>query len=318
MSEPSGLSKRLLLLGRLAATVLIAAYVYRTINWRTLSDTLRATRPLLLACAGVLQGCSLAAVVTRWRMLLREQGIDVGWSTAGRLSLIGLYFNLLLPGSIGGDASRFLGTLQHAPNQKHRLALSLLQDRVMGLGALLLLLGAFLVFHGPDFGGNRALHSVAVGVLVGCVAFVLLAGASWLLRRAVATGADGGRTRWTVRVGRALCSVIPGRSFLPVLALSLANHALFIAMGCVAAHAVGIPIAYADAAIVFCVTALVLSLPITIAGLGVRDGMLIWMLSAFGFRNAGAAVGLSACMLGIALVWALMGGLAFYLPARHD
>ena len=68
----------------------------------------------------------------------------------------------------------------------------------------------------------------------------------------------------------------------------------------------------------FCVTALALSLPITIAGLGVRDGMIIWMLSAFGFRDMGAAAGVSACMLGAALVLSLAGGLAFYWPLRPE
>ena len=60
-------------------------------------------------------------------------------------------------------------------------------------------------------------------------------------------------------------------------------------------------------------TALALSLPITIAGLGVREGILLWLLAMFGLRETEMAIGLSACLLGISLSWALVGAVAAYL-----
>ena len=318
MTPPHGLLKRLLLVGRIAATVLIAAYVYGRVNWISLEAALRSTRPTPMACAVLLQGCSIALAVTRWRKLLAEQGINVSWPRAGRLSLVGLFFNLLFPGSIGGDAARFLGMIKHAPGRRHRLALSLVHDRVMGLGALLLLVSVFLVSLQSDFGGDRALHSLSIGIPCACAAFFLLAGTFRLLGRSLATLAEGRPPGWAGQGLQAFCAVFPKKVFLPALALSLANHALYVAVGCLAANALGVPIAYADAAIVFCVTALALSLPITIAGVGVRDGMIIWMLSAFGFKDTGAAAAVSACMLGVALFWAFIGGLAFYWPMRPE
>jgi uncharacterized membrane protein YbhN (UPF0104 family) len=39
-----------------------------------------------------------------WQILLRIQGIRIGWLQAGAIVIIGLFFNQFLPGGIGGDA----------------------------------------------------------------------------------------------------------------------------------------------------------------------------------------------------------------------
>ena len=89
---------------------------------------------------------------------------------------------------------------------------------------------------------------------------------------------------------------------------------LYLILFSESARAVGLVISFTAAGIVLGFTALALSLPITIAGLGVRDGMLIWMLATFGFTVIGKAIALSTCLLGISLFWAFAGGVAFFWP----
>lgn len=98
---------------------------------------------------------------------------------------------------------------------------------------------------------------------------------------------------------------------------SLLLHGLVITAGFLTARAVRIAISLSEAGTVLGVTALALSLPITIAGLGVRDGMLIWLLAIFGFRATGQAISLSICLLSINLFWAFAGGVAFFWPVSH-
>jgi uncharacterized YccA/Bax inhibitor family protein len=76
---------------------------------------------------------------------------------------------------------------------------------------------------------------------------------------------------------------------------------------------VGLEIPFPAAAVVLGATALAVSLPLTLVGLGVRDGMLLWLLAAFGFRSTGQAIALSGCLLGVTLFWALVGGVALHL-----
>ena len=75
----------------------------------------------------------------RWQMLLRVQGIVIGWFRAGVIVTVGLFFNMFLPGLVGGDAIRLYLLFQKAPGRKTRGTLSVAMDRVLGLGSLILL-----------------------------------------------------------------------------------------------------------------------------------------------------------------------------------
>jgi uncharacterized membrane protein YbhN (UPF0104 family) len=313
-AAPGPLGRNAMRLARAALTLAVVAYVYRKVDWSTLSGSLRLVRPPRLLAAAALQGLAAAAASTRWRLLLREQGIRVSWPAALRLTLVGLFFNFFLLGSIGGDAARFVGALRHDGASKAKLARSLVQDRLIGLFALLLILAGALAVYRPVVAADRVLGSVALIVYAANAAFLLAAGALWLLGPARGQSPAGGPgLKWKFGLDSARAS-FPRGTFLGAMALSLANHALSITAAFEAAHGAGIPISLPAAALVIETTALALSLPITIAGLGVRDGMLLWLLGLFGLGAGGAAVRLSACLLGVGLLWALIGGLVSHMP----
>ena len=54
----------------------------------------------------------------RWQMLLLVQGITIGWLRAFAIVMIGLFFNMFLPGLVGGDAVRLYFVFKCAPRQK--------------------------------------------------------------------------------------------------------------------------------------------------------------------------------------------------------
>jgi uncharacterized membrane protein YbhN (UPF0104 family) len=315
VSLTSTLPRKILLIGRIVATALIAAYIYHRMDWGSLYGALRLTNPAKLVAAVCLQGCTIALAATRWQALLANQGIQLGWPQTARLVLMGLFFNLFYLGSVGGDAAKFVATLPHAPEGKASLALSLVQDRVIGLGALLLLLTGFIAWHFPLLRADRAAQVLAIGVPAACAAYFAVAATWWGLTDSPGTENPTRTSPKRSFIAEALRESFPKAVFLPALILSLLIHGLVIMAGYLAAHAMGIAISFSEAGVVLGVTALVLSLPITIAGLGVRDGMLIWLLAAFGFKSTSAAVGLSSCLLGIALFWALAGCAAFYWPS---
>ena len=63
-----------------------------------------------LALSWIVYGAVEALATVRWQILLRVQGIIVSWVRAGMIVTVGLFFNMLLPGLVGGDAIR-LGLL---------------------------------------------------------------------------------------------------------------------------------------------------------------------------------------------------------------
>jgi glycosyltransferase 2 family protein len=309
--------KTLVIIGRAVVTALIAGYIYRRLDWSHLYETFLQTDPVKLGAAILLQGCGIALAVTRWRVLLSNLGILLSWPHTARLVLTGLFFNLFYIGSVGGDAARYVGALPHAAEGKARVAISLAQDRVIGLGGLLLTLTCFMAWHFPLLLADRAAHSFVIGVPVACAIFAALTAFLWNWSPPASTGGTPNTgLQWANFTG-ALRSSFPKRAFLPAMFLTLAIHLLAVLAGFLAAHAVGIAISFTEAGIALGITALALSLPITIAGLGVRDGMLIWMLAIFGFNVIGEAIAMSACLLGINLFWAFAGGVAFFWPSAH-
>src|SRR5438105_1272695 len=98
---------------------------------------------IVLGCA--CYGCVEIVATVRWRLLLRIQRISLGWSRTGAIVLIGLFFNIFLPGLVGGDVMRLYYTFRLAPGPKVAGSLSIVMDRLLGLLAIVFLVGIVLV-----------------------------------------------------------------------------------------------------------------------------------------------------------------------------
>src|SRR5205807_1826113 len=79
-------------------------------------------------------------VLTAWRLalLLRPRGLRLTLAAATRLTLIGNYFNLCLPGATGGDAIRIYYAARESHGRRVEVATILLLDRYVGMFTLLL------------------------------------------------------------------------------------------------------------------------------------------------------------------------------------
>ena len=117
----------------------------------------------------------------RWQILLRIQGITLRWLRTFAIVMIGLFFNMFLPGLVGGDAMRLYFVFKCAPRQKTRATLSVAMDRILGMLSILFLAGLSIAarFHWLSHSG-ATLHIVyfVLGLLaVGCVCVLLFFGA---------------------------------------------------------------------------------------------------------------------------------------------
>ena len=113
----------------------------------------------------------------RWQILLRLQGIRLGWLQAGGIVMIGLFFSLFLPGGIGGDAMRLYFIFQLAPRRKIGATLSIVMDRLFGLFTVLFLAGMSISLRFSWLtrsGTSRHIAYLAFVLLGGSLAFVVL------------------------------------------------------------------------------------------------------------------------------------------------
>lgn len=307
----------LLLVARTGLTIVVVWYVVNQVDWETLCGALRQVSALKLTAAICLQGLAIAVGGMRWRMLLVNQDIRLSWLRATQLSLVGLFFNLFFLGSLAGDVAKFTGVVAQTPKRKARLVLSLIQDRLIGLGGLLLLLTGLMLSYRHLLWDDVATRSLTFVILGGGAAF--LGATAFLLTLRDRNSREGRELpwRWRSLSLKRLGESFPKPVFLPALCLSLALHVIVIIAGYTAAKAVNLDLSLCAAGVVLGLTALALSLPLTLAGLGVREGMLIWLLGVFGYVEMEPAIGLSACLLGINLFWAFAGGLTFSWYGRR-
>ena len=96
-------------------------YVFHDPQKRTeIGHALRGADWRWLALSWLVYGAVEALATVRWQILLRVQGIMVSWVRAGMTVTVGLFFNMLLPGLVGGDAIRLALLFQNAPRKKLR------------------------------------------------------------------------------------------------------------------------------------------------------------------------------------------------------
>ncbi len=276
----------------------------------------RAFRELELAGLLPAAACLLLAsvfVATRWWRLLAQAGCYARWTTAFRLTYVGLFFNTVLPGSTGGDLARAYVVVRDHPERRASALTSVVLDRLIGLVAMVLLAVAAIWTADDRFAPLRLWVAVALAVMVlGLGAFV-----SPTLRRLARVD----RLLARLPQGRRLASLDealryqvarPG-ALVPALLLSFGNHLSSTAAIYWIGHAFGDGHGFHDYLCFTTVANTVSALPLSPGGLGVGE-------VAFGSLMA---LGGGLYMLGVAtsLVYRLIltamglaGGIFLLLP----
>jgi uncharacterized protein (TIRG00374 family) len=124
-----------------------------------------------LALAAAVGLAAVLLTFVRWYYLVRAQGLPFTLTNALRLGLVGFYFNIFLPGAVGGDIIKaaFIARGQH---RRTVAVATVLLDRAIALWALVwfvVLLGASFWLTGALEGEKsnplRTIVIVAAGIL---------------------------------------------------------------------------------------------------------------------------------------------------------
>lgn len=314
--RPRG-AARLSIAPRLVITALKLAVTGALVYWLLANADFGAIGAMLerigaAAFAGALAaqlGSSLCTAV-RWWLLLRYAEVRAGLLQVLPSYYLGVFFNNLLPTGIGGDVVRTVH-LQRRGFELRALAASLVMDRAIGLVVMLLLATACAtVFEhtGLDREARRAALALLVATLAASAfAFSPWAGAllEWLRRRYRHT-----RLRHGILEGALLCHAY--RAHAPLLAgaaaLSLCAQTLAILAYLLLGVGIGLTLAPWSYFVVIPIVFIAAMLPVSIGGLGVREGALVGLLLALGAERQ-LAIGLSLLYLAVLWLASLPGAL---------
>lgn len=255
--------------------------------------------------------CFLAALwisVHRWHGILRRQGQDVPLRPLWIIAWISNFFSMLLPGGIGRDISRgvYLSRFQIAPLA---IARSILTDRFIGLVSVIVLSLPCMVFALSTSGPLALLGWMLLALCVGLPAGLWFCGRAdrWYRNRKAADGVLG---RFIHAGATILADFRDPRLFgLPFLQSCLMMGATILCVMSIAA-ATGLSAPLWSQPLFLPVIFLLSQLPISIAGIGVREAAFVSLFGAVG-ASAEQALSVSLAYFGLAVLNNLVGGLMY-------
>lgn len=294
---------------RVLGTLALMALALRGVEWGRLWEVLRGAdwRWWIAGLALMLAVQWIAAI--RWAILARPVGFDFPLAVFVRRFFEGLFFNMFLPSSIGGDVVK---AYRLADTNAGRVlaACTVLADRLAGLTALGLIATTALISHRHSL---SALEAMAVAAAL-CGATMLAA------RLAVGNLERLGALLPAHPAAEAIVARLLPYQRRPTLVTSAIGWGLLVQVGGVLAtscvgRALGVQIPLLTWFMVVPLVSLATVLPISIGGVGVREGMMSVLLAPHGVR-AETAVAIGLLSLLINLVCGLVGGIVFLGGAR--
>lgn len=276
-----------------------------------------------IACYGFVELIS----AIRWQILLKVQGFNLSFSRVWGLTMIGVFFNFIIPGGTGGDAVKMFYLLKETPGRGSTALLSVVVDRLIGILALVVFAG-ILIWLKWDWlrSAPETLHWVylALGIFA---AIIGLLGVSFLI-----TGL-GIVHRLPVRFpGRdklaevAMAYNVYGKAIGPCIVafiISFGTHIGYfgvfycsiLALGSSGMQIPTLPQFYSVMPIIDTLTAL----PISVGGVGWREKLFEDFLCGLCSASPGVAVAIASAGYVLVLLWGLLGALIYlgYRPSEH-
>lgn len=284
----------------------------------------------LLVLAVAIQLVAIIITTYRWKWLLEVQEINVSARDLLSLTFVGMFWNAVLPGAVGGDVLKMVYITRHAPRRRAEAVLTIMVDRVMGLLGLLLV-ALISVLFSLDFilNANRAVQlatfTVGLGSACGILGVLGVVFRSALTRLPlVGPTLEFFRSRLPAGVVDTLDRLVRALDLYKsspgvigkALAISVVTHILaaitIILIGqAYHEHNVGLWNYFLAAQIANTVAAI----PLTPAGFGGRDFVLSEFFKAGGAAPSEAGI-IPAFNTLILLFWSLVGGV-FYIMLRQ-
>ena len=306
------MSKYISLILKLIISAVLLYFAFCKIDLAGVANRLIEADMRWLSAAFALLIVQLILSSYRWRMIAELCGIVVSISRVFRLIWIGAFFNQTLPSSVGGDAMRIWLLVRDGASWP-AATYSVLLDRIFGVFALAILVAgtthwAFSLIADPI--ARTMLAAIGFTAIAAFIAFTLLRHAehSLFMRWRF--------TRHFIQLSKlAGDTVLSPRSGPAALILSLCiQFGVVLTLWCIgrAAHT---PFDLLQALVIVPPVMLISTLPISIAGWGVRESALALAFSYAGLSQADG-IFLSLLFGAAMLILGIVGGV-IWLTTSH-
>lgn len=272
----------------IAKVVFIAValgYVFSKIDVPKMVLVFSQANYFLLLLAVVLFFVSKIFSAWRHKILLRSGGVPLSHAANYKLYWLGMFYNLFLPGGIGGDGYKVWWLQKNYDVKTKNMIGALLLDRLSGMHAVLVLIVLFFVFVPQLFVYQRF-----IGVLILPAYFAMW----WILKLFFST----------------YLSTFTSISLLSLLLQGAQLLAAFLML-----HAFGVDDSFTSYLLVFLISSLAIVLPLSVGGVGLRELVFLYGATFFAL-NVEISIALSLTVYLISAIISLPGIYSILRPPR--
>lgn len=254
----------------------------------------------------------------RWQLLLRVLGIDAPIGRLYKTYLVGLFFNNFFPTTIGGDIVRGYSLYQFTQKGKEAVV-SVIVERFLGFTSLIMIAVAALALSYPSFYDPLLAWLILAAFLVYLVVLIVM------LTPTIFILADRFLQKFKIRkLGSKLLQipeVISLYKSSPFVLIRLVFFSLFlqvlaILIYYILCYSLHLEIPLIDVFLFLPIISIVSMIPISLGGLGIREGMSVYLFQQIGIESA-QALSLSLAWFSIILLSSAVGGAVFAFQRAH-
>jgi len=304
--------RTLITLARIGVTLVLLVVIALTVDLSQSWQVMRRSDWVYLGLAWLLYQVGILVRSYRWQELLRLNNIHVPFTKLLGLYYTGTFFNSFLPTGFGGDVVKMIELTQDGTESE--LAIStVLADRLSGLAILLLMALVAIPF-------GISLVPASVIAALGVLAAVFFSGISLFTNRQVIAFISGCKPMGRLLSRPKILAFIESfhnyltkaiwKSLLASLLFNLLLVVVYILLG----QAVGVNINPVYYLLFVPIISTLTLLPISISGLGVREGSYVLLFGKAGVP-ASMALAMSLLFYALNVVTGLTGGLIYLARA---
>ncbi len=265
----------------------------------------------LVIVALALMAAQLPLAALRWRLIMAVADTPPRFGPTLRIFVISHFFNQALVSTVFGDAARVL-LVNREGQALGNAVYGVLLDRGVGMIGLVLVTASGLPFLGtliPAMSAQVALFLFVAGSLAGFILFPVVGGArfAWLDRWPP--------LRWLRGLAIALRGLFAATATaLTTIGLAIVVQLLSVLAMLVLARALDVQLGLFQALLLVPPVILLSMLPISLAGWGVREGVMVMALAAIGIGSDDALV--LSVLFGLVLLATGLPGCILWLANR--
>jgi len=318
---------------RLCVATAAIIWAFHDTDWTELGQIFR--RPHVIwyfALALLAYTVAQLIIAVRWWVLLRAQSIHISVLTAVRLFFLGLFYNNLMPSSVGGDLVKAWYVTKHT-HRRLEGVLSVAVDRFVGLlGMLMMAALAYFFFlrghinlseedgDGPSSQILQDYRGILLGaalagpiILAALVAIPATRARLWhLAQRLVERGRGLLKRLWTAMAVYCKRPI----TMLVALMLTITGQSMVITGFWLLGRELGIQADLRHYFTIFPINWVIAAIPVSIAGLGVLEAGIIKFFALLTTTAESSAKALALCQRFIWVLASLPGG-AIHLLGAH-